>query len=55
LFIWKNGDWKILFQHIFWLPYHLLVTNWRTGSLLGLGFLMALIQLPEVIFKKILK
>ena len=50
LFVWKNMDefyqWGI---HLFWLPYHLTVTNLRSGGLLFLGLLMALTQVPEVI------
>lgn len=49
LFVWKNiTDWEYLLKHLFWLPYHLTVTNLRTRGLLGLGFLLALRQLPEV-------
>ena len=53
LFVWKNiTDRGYLLRHFLWLPYHLLVTNLRSGGLLGIGFLLALIQLPEVIAKK---
>ena len=53
LFVWKNiTDRGCLLRHFLWLPYHLLVTNLRSGGLLGIGFLLALIQLPEVIAKK---
>ena len=54
LFVWKNiTDRGYLLRHFLWLPYHLLVTNLRSGGLLGIGFLLALIQLPEVIAKKV--
>ena len=50
LFVWKNiTDRSFLALHIFWLPYHLTVTNFRTKGLLGVGLLMALKQLPEVL------
>ncbi len=50
LFVWKNiTDKKYLIYHLFWLPYHLLVTNFRTRGLLAVGFFLALTQLPEVI------
>lgn len=55
LFVWKNADFKRLSQHVFWLPYHLLVTNWHSKGLLLLGFFLALVQLPELLFKKILR
>lgn len=49
LFLWKNGSTRELIQHLLWLPYHLTLGNLRTDGLLGLGFLLALKQLPEAI------
>lgn len=48
LFVWKNGNAGQILAHLFWLPYHLIITNWWTSGLLGLGFLWALKQLPEL-------
>jgi len=49
LFVWKNGDRKMLISHLFWLPYHLfralISKDWEFYK----GFLLALKQLPEVI------
>lgn len=48
LFVWKNiADPDYLLKHLFWLPYHLIITNFRSHGLLGLGFLLALKQFPE--------
>lgn len=50
LFVWKNiTDLTYLFKHVFWLPYHLLATTFRSRGLLLLGFLAALRQLPEAL------
>lgn len=49
LFVWKNGNSKILLQHIFWLPYHLLKALFAGDFLFWQGFFLALRQLPEVI------
>lgn len=47
LLVWKNiTDPQLFLQHLFWLPFHLTVTNLRTGGLLGRGFFRALQQLP---------
>jgi len=49
LFVWKNGDWRMLGSHVLWLPYHffkaLFSKNWEFYK----GFWLALKQLPEVI------
>jgi len=49
LFVWKNGDWRMLVSHVFWLPYHffkaLISKDWEFYK----GFWLALKQLPEVI------
>ena len=50
LFVWKNiTDWRYLSGHFFWLPYHLMLTNFRARGLLMVGFWLALRQLPEVL------
>ena len=45
LFVWKNGDFKMLLQHIFWLPYHLLKASFSGDWLFWQGLLKALVQL----------
>ncbi len=53
LFVWKNiTDWQYLLSHLAWLPYHLIFTCWRSKGLLSIGFLLALIQLPEAIISR---
>lgn len=49
LFVWKNGDVKMLLAHLFWLPYHLLKAILAGDYLFWLGFFLALKQLPEAI------
>ena len=49
LFVWKNGDWRMLVSHIFWLPYHLSKAAFQGDWLFYRGFILALSQLPEVI------
>lgn len=50
LFVWKNiTDKGYLLAHLFWLPYHLVFTNRRSRGLLGIGFLLAVKQLPEAL------
>lgn len=50
LFVWKNiTDWHYLLNHLFWLPYHLILTNFRSRGLLLIGFLMALKQLAQAL------
>jgi len=53
LFVWKNGSLRMFLQHIFWLPYHLLKATVSGDWLFWQGLLKALIQLPEVIAKKV--
>jgi len=52
LFVWKNGSIKMLWEHLFWLPYHLLKTALRGDFLFWQGFFLALKQLPELLKKK---
>ncbi|OGY46183.1 MAG: hypothetical protein A2840_02485 [Candidatus Buchananbacteria bacterium RIFCSPHIGHO2_01_FULL_47_11b] len=53
LFIWKNvTDTQLLMQHLLWLPYHLVITEWRSSGFFILGFFMAIFQLPEVLYKR---
>lgn len=49
LFVWKNGEAKILLQHLFWLPYHLLKSLFNGDLLFWQGFFLALCQLPEAL------
>lgn len=50
LIVWKNiGDWSLLAQHLLWLPYHLVITNWREKGAVGLGFWQALQRWPKVL------
>lgn len=49
LLVWKNiSDPRMLIEHLAWLPYHLIVTNWRTAGAVGVGFWRALRHLPIV-------
>ena len=49
LLAWKNlTDGSLIIQHLLWLPYHLILSNWRTKGATGLGFWQALQQLPQV-------
>ena len=49
LFVWKNGDSRMLLEHLFWLPYHLLKAIFAGDFLFWLGFFKALTQFPEVL------
>lgn len=50
LFVWKNiTDLSYLLSHLFWLLYHLILTNFRSRGRLLVGFIMALKQLPEAL------
>lgn len=48
LFVWKNIRGLNLWQHFLWLPYHLIITNYRSKGL----FLEALFQAAIVWLKK---
>lgn len=52
LFVWKNGDVKMIGGHLFWLPYHFLKTILVNDFLFWQGFFLALKQLPELLIKK---
>ena len=49
LFVWKNGDVKMLLQHFFWLPYHFLKAWFSQDWLFFQGFILAVRQIPEVL------
>lgn len=50
LLVWKNiTDTKLLLNHLFWLPYHLVFTTIRSRGLFLLGLLWALVQLPQTL------
>ncbi len=49
LLVWKNiTDPILLLQHVFWLPYHLTISNLKTKGVVGAGFIQALQQLPDL-------
>lgn len=53
LFVWKNiSSLRLLLQHLFWLPYHLILTNIRSRGLLVIGFFLALTQLPQALLSR---
>ncbi len=53
LFVWKNiSQPKLLLLHLFWLPYHFLLTSIRTRGVFLLAFIWALWQLPEVMISR---
>lgn len=50
LFVWKNiTDPGLLWQHLFWLPYHLIVSGWRSQGAATYGFGSAFLQLPQAL------
>ncbi len=53
LFVWKNiSQPKLLEKHLFWLPYHLILTTVKTKGAFLAAFLWALWQLPEVMISR---
>ena len=52
LIVWKNVDLLHLWEHLLWLPFHLIITNSRTQGALGKGFWRALKNLPQVASKR---
>jgi len=53
LFVWKNGDVKMILSHLFWLPYHLFRAVLKGNWLFLKGFLLALAQIPEVVERRL--
>ncbi|RJQ25335.1 glycosyltransferase family 2 protein [Candidatus Parcubacteria bacterium] len=54
IFIWKNiTDLSLVLSHILWLPYHLLRALIRLDTPFFLGFVLALVKIPVIIFKRI--
>lgn len=54
LFVWKNiSQPKLLGEHLFWLPYHLILTSCRTKGGFLLAFVWALWQLPQAVASRI--
>ncbi len=50
LFVWKNiSSPGYLFNHLLWLPYHLILTTIRTRGVFLVACCWALIQFPEVL------
>jgi GT2 family glycosyltransferase len=52
ILVWKNADILHLWQHLAWLPFHLLVTNAKRKGTLGRGFWRALLLLPSIVAKR---
>ncbi|MDP3998136.1 MAG: glycosyltransferase family 2 protein [bacterium] len=53
IFVWKNiDDFGLLFDHLFWLPYHLINALFRLDWQLFFGFLKAVLLIPRVISQK---
>jgi GT2 family glycosyltransferase len=53
LFIWKNvSSLRMLLAHLLFLPYHLVFSSLRSNGLFLVGFLWALTQLPQVLYKR---
>lgn len=50
LFMWKNiTDIDLLYKHLLWLPYHLMIDSLRTRGEFALAFLRAVLMLPRVL------
>jgi GT2 family glycosyltransferase len=49
LFVWKNGNARMILSNILWLSYHLLRATLSGDWLFWQGFFMALRQLPELV------
>jgi len=50
LLVWKNiSSSKLFIEHLFWLPYHLIITTLKSNGLFLIGFLGALNQLFEAV------
>lgn len=53
LFVWKNiSSSRLLFNHLLWFPYHLILTTWRTRGIFLISLLLALSQLPEALISR---
>lgn len=52
IFVWKNMDTKYLILHILWLPYHFIKALLRIDKDFFIGFILALIKLPDIIAKR---
>lgn len=53
LFIWKNGSFVQLIQHLLWLPYHFGKAIVSRDKVFIFSFFLALFQLPEVIKRRL--
>ncbi len=51
LFVWRNANFCQWLNHLFWLPYHLIFTTIKSRGFFLLGFLLALVKLPELLTK----
>lgn len=46
---WKNiTDWQLILSHFIWMPYHLVLTSYRTRGVFILAFIEALTKLDQV-------
>lgn len=53
LFVWKNiTDKDLLASHLLWLPYHLILSGYRSHGSSVRGFIRALHQLPQAFFHR---
>lgn len=53
LFVWKNcTDASMILQHIFWLPYHLIVGGARSNWTSAFGFIQALGQVGQALQRR---
>ena len=53
IFIWKNiTDFDLFFSHLFWLPAHIIKAVLRLDWQFVLGFLIALVKIPDIIRKR---
>lgn len=52
IFVWKNiSDYLLLTQHLLWLPFHFAKAMLRFDTTFFLGFIWALIKIPQLIFQ----
>ncbi|OGH16044.1 MAG: hypothetical protein A3C30_00690 [Candidatus Levybacteria bacterium RIFCSPHIGHO2_02_FULL_40_18] len=53
IFVWKNiTDLKLIVSHLFWLPYHLLMSILKLDAPFISGFIFALLRFPIIILRR---
>ena len=53
IFVWKNiTDFSLLISHILWLPFHVITAALRFDRAFIVGFLLAVIKVPDIIIKR---